>query len=69
MTSGAELIWGDRVADHYRLGSPLSEVTTLWRQPVAGAFFNLLDKDRMNNTTFAFPTNRRCLVSTRILLD
>uniref|UniRef100_A0A0X3P9X5 Nucleolar pre-ribosomal-associated protein 1 n=2 Tax=Schistocephalus solidus TaxID=70667 RepID=A0A0X3P9X5_SCHSO len=60
MTNGC-LIWGDRISDHYRLGKTLRDVPTLWRQPNISAFLNLLDKDKLLTSAFAFPVSRRCL--------
>lgn len=61
--SSRSVIWGDRLVDHYRFGATLGEAPQLWRELNPGAFFNILDKDRLLSNALAFPVTRRCLVS------
>ncbi|VDD76260.1 unnamed protein product [Mesocestoides corti] len=59
--SSKAVVWGDRLFDHYRFATTLSEIPTLWREPNPGAFLSMLDKDRVLRTAVAFPVTRRCL--------
>ena len=55
------VIWGERITDHYRFGATLAEAPQLRREPNPGGFLNLLDKDRLLSGALAFPVTRRCL--------
>ncbi|VDM34040.1 unnamed protein product [Hydatigera taeniaeformis] len=59
--SSRNVIWGDRIMDHYRFGETLRDVPQLWRELNAGAFLSILDKDRLLSGALAFPVSRRCL--------
>ncbi|CDS36611.1 nucleolar pre ribosomal associated protein [Echinococcus multilocularis] len=59
--STQSVIWGDRLADHYRFGETLGEAPQLWRELNPGAFLNVLDKDKLLSSALSFPVTRRCL--------